>query len=279
MQKNFLRNAIRLIARSITFPFRFLLELSKVALLCLTVALLALNVASVTSSAVFSAASSLVSWVPGLVSVKARHREKIASLRSRADRLEVDLKRERQSREAAEQMVKASKRRLRSGLLARQGRRLLRKQITNETKDRVFARIKRQAARNSDSVIGEAIPFLGVTVIAASIAYDIKDSCDTARELSGLFAAVETDGDQTRARKQAEDAFECTSLIPNRDDLPTAKGIWEKVKASPGAAWKASQGYYANLPEWSDVSSGFSSRMQWAWDWAGQLVDFGAATE
>lgn len=127
------------------------------------------------------------------------------------------------------------------------------RKISREIAGSVTARTKRQALRNSASVFGESIPFLGVAVIAGALALEIKDSCDTAKDISAMAAAVETDGDPETARRKAEEAFDCKELIGEAIEVPSKEEIWRRMRESPQVAWDSASSAIDSLKgiDWS----------------------------
>lgn len=110
-------------------------------------------------------------------------------------------------------------------------------EITRQTAAKVTARVQKGAARNMASVAGEAIPVVGIAVIAGALAYDVADACETARDIEGLEAALLADKDPELALVAARDAFDCRSIIPNYDDLPKSEEIYATMRVAPQQAW------------------------------------------
>lgn len=128
---------------------------------------------------------------------------------------------------------------------ATRSRQNVRRDIGRQTSQRVTRRLQRSTARSIASAAGEAIPFIGVGVIVGAVALEVKDACDTARDMAGLEAALIADGDPELAKEAAENAFDCTAMIreglPGYDDLPTREAIWDTVRASPRQAWETAR--------------------------------------
>jgi hypothetical protein len=123
--------------------------------------------------------------------------------------------------------------------------------IGQETAEKVTRRVQRGAARNITSVVGEAIPFVGIAILASALALEVQDACDTAADMAGLAAALAAEGDAETARQAAIDSFDCKAMIreqiPDYETLPTREEIWARVKASPDAARDISVRYYDTL--------------------------------
>lgn len=138
------------------------------------------------------------------------------------------------------------------------GLRAARRDAVRTTTRRVTTRMQRSAARSSASVFAEAIPMVGIGVIAAALALEIRDACDTARDmhvLEGLLADPEADAAALGA------AFACSDLIPQVDDLPDGKAILEGMRASPSRAWDASRDWFDTLPHFPTPD--LSAYRQW----------------
>lgn len=127
---------------------------------------------------------------------------------------------------------------LRKGKIVKyRGRERLLSEAVEDTATRVSKRTAAGAARNAGSVAAEAIPFVGVAVIVGVTAWDLKDSCDTIRDLHELELAFNpglgADPDATEV---------CGMTVPTKED------IWQTVKSSPGKAWSAASAHVPDLP-------------------------------
>ncbi|MDU9002795.1 hypothetical protein [Sedimentitalea todarodis] len=140
-------------------------------------------------------------------------------------------------------------------------RRKAAQKIGRETTKRVSRRVQRGAVRNISSVAGEAIPVVGVAVIAGALSLEVKDACDTAADMAGLEAALAAEADHETARQLATDAFDCTAMIreqlPDFEELPSGEELLRIVTTTPQAAWDAAAEYYDGLvaPDWSTRAS------------------------
>lgn len=120
-----------------------------------------------------------------------------------------------------------------------------RRDAVRRTTRQVTRRMQRSAARSSASVFAEAIPVVGVGVIAAALSLEIRDACDTARDMHVLEGMV-ANPDADPALLAAE--FTCAELIPQSVDLPDGAAIWQRMRTSPGQAWDASRAWFDRLP-------------------------------
>jgi hypothetical protein len=125
------------------------------------------------------------------------------------------------------------------------------------TTEKVKRRVQRGAARNIASVAGEAVPVVGVAVIAGALALEVKDACDTARDMAALEAGLLTDGDPDTASTKAAEQFDCAAMIradlPGYEGLPTTEEIWQKVLSAPAAGYADARAFGVELAEldWS----------------------------
>lgn len=120
--------------------------------------------------------------------------------------------------------------------------------VVRKTSKRVSSRMARGAARNVSTAFGEAIPLVGVAVIAGGLALEVQDACDTARDMAGLEGAIANPDDPETGQKQAMEAFNCSELIPEAEDLPTKEEIWTGMMAAPADAWAYASDYVNDLP-------------------------------
>ncbi len=123
------------------------------------------------------------------------------------------------------------------------------REVVRKTTKRVSSRLARGAARNVTTSFGEAIPLLGVAVIAGGLALEVQDACETARDMAGLEGALANPDDPEAGQKQFMEEFTCTELIPEAEDLPSKEDIWTGMMEAPGNAWTYASSYVNDLPE------------------------------
>ena len=109
----------------------------------------------------------------------------------------------------------------------------------------IRARTARVAAVNVGSVFGESIPFWGAAVVVGVTGYELKNSCDTMRDLDTL---------ETRLLGQEKDDAAAVEVCGTQ--VPSTEEIWQAIKSSPRAAWDGTKStlhdvseYEFNLPE------------------------------
>ena len=154
------------------------------------------------------------------------------------------------------------------------------RKISRETSKKVTRRVQRGAARNISSVAGEAIPIVGVAVIAGALTLEVKDACDTAADMAGLEAAFDAEGDPEAARAEAIATFDCLAMIreelPQYDDMPSKDEIWASMKAAPSDAYQAAMDAGISLAEYDwagGVSSTFETTKGMVSGWFGGTTD------
>ena len=112
-------------------------------------------------------------------------------------------------------------------------------EAVTDTSGRIARRTAVAATRNSSSVVAEAIPYLGIAAMLAVTAYDLKDSCDTIKDLHELDVAIDPN------KEFGEDeAVICGLSVPTTDE------VWESVKNGSVDAWRNAAEYLPALPEY-----------------------------
>jgi hypothetical protein len=59
--------------------------------------------------------------------------------------------------------------------------------------ERIVKRVARNSAVNLASVAGEAVPYLGVALVVSVTAMDLKDGCDTARDVNEMLNILDAE--------------------------------------------------------------------------------------
>lgn len=111
-------------------------------------------------------------------------------------------------------------------------------EVVQSTSKRIAKRTAAGATRNIAATFGEAVPTFGVAVIVSATAWELKDACETMKDVHDVEVAL----DPTAANDDA--ATEVCGL-----EVPSAEIIWAKVKASPGEAWEMAKSLVPDLPE------------------------------
>ncbi|MEZ0468925.1 hypothetical protein [Phaeobacter sp. SYSU ZJ3003] len=214
----------------------------KLKTLVLTIALagsLTLNVASVAFSSVAMLVSGAYEAVTGAASVVGRKDRRMASLSD--DLARKDAKLNELTDEVAS--LRGAK------TVPYRGQKRALSEAVEDTATRVSRRTVTGAARNAGSVVAEAIPFAGIVAIIGVTAWDLKDSCDTMKDLHELEKAFNPEA----AAGQEQDEV-CGLAVPTKDE------IWASVKSSPGEAWKAATSYVPDLPKLT------TPQIDWPWN-------------
>lgn len=210
--------------RAIRLIWRTLGGLWSVLMILLMAGSLALNIAMAVVPAVALAVGSAVEAVTGVRSVASRNAARTASLEGRAVKAEARAAAEAAEARAARQVTYRGARRTAAEAVA-------------DTSDRLARRAARGAGRSLASTAGEAIPVVGIGVIAAATAWELHDSCEMMKEVRALDVALNPD------RAIPPEATEVCGM-----KAPTRAEIWSAVAASPGAAWDEARSLYGDLP-------------------------------
>lgn len=126
----------------------------------------------------------------------------------------------------------------RTGSVVYRGQRRLLTEAITDTNERIARRTAVAASRNASSVVAEAIPYLGIAAMLGVTAYDLKDSCDTIKDLHALDVAIDPEKEIS-----AEDTEVCGLRVPTKDE------VWSDVKGQSVEAWDAAGRYVPDLPE------------------------------
>ncbi|MRX49757.1 hypothetical protein GI374_04685 [Paracoccus sp. S-4012] len=220
-----------------------------VLMMLIMAASLALNVAMAVSPVIAAAVGGAVQAVSGVRSLASRNADNVARLETRAVQAE---------RRAAAASAEAADARAARKVTYR-GARATAAEAVADTSDRLARRTATATARNVGSVFGEALPVVGIGVIAAATAWELHDACEMMKDMRELDVAMNPD----RALPPEATAV-CGMQAPSRTE------IWNAVASSPGSAWEGAQGFYDELPELS--LGGFFERtigmFRATYDWA-----------
>ena len=204
------------------------MKLRTIVLVVMLVGSLSVNVASVAFSSVAMLVSGAYEAVTGVASVVGAKDRRLASLSDDLARKEAKIA--GLSDEVAS--LRAAKK------VPYRGQRRLLSEAVEDTATRVSRRTVSGAARNAGSVVAEAIPFAGIAVLLGVTAWDLKDSCDTMKDLHELEKAFNPGATSTPETEKV-----CGLKVPTKDE------VWEVVKSSPRNAWLTAKGYLPDLPE------------------------------
>lgn len=224
---------------------------------------LALNVAMAVSPLVAATVGGAVQAVSGVRSLASRNAARTAALETRAAQAErraaaalAEARAERTARQAA--LAEVAEARAARQVTYRGARRTAAEAVA-DTSDRLARRSAAAAARNIGSTFGEALPVVGIGVIAAATAWELHDACEMMKEMRALDVALNPE----RAVPPEANAV-CGMRGPSRAE------IWAAIADSPGAAWERAQGFYAELPElslgrfWQASMGMFHATYDWA---------------
>ena len=135
-----------------------------------------------------------------------------------------------------------------SDIVDYRGARITLANAVTDTNGRIARRTVAAAARNSSSIVAQSIPYLGIAVVLGITAYDLKDSCDTTRDLHALDVAIDPSKEFG-----ADETAVCGLRVPTKDE------VWEDVKSGSFDAWQDAGQYLPALPEyelpsWRDLA-------------------------
>lgn len=195
------------------------------------------------SQAVFGVVSAFVEAVTGGRSVRNDLARNLEAERARTASVTRDLDAERaRSADLNGKLRTAStdrdrlRRELTSDVVVYRGEKKLVREAVADTSRRISSRVAGSALRNAGSAAGEALPFVGVGVIAAATAYELYEACEMIKEMHQLDVAFNPD-----------------HAIAEREvcgmRAPTSAELWESVTSGPAIVWGEVKTYYGDLPD------------------------------
>lgn len=261
---------IRALWRALRWTLAALGGIWSVLMMLLMAGSLALSVAMAVVPAVFAAVSGAVESVTGIRSLYSRQVAREAGLTgdlARAERRAAAEAAERRAisgradnlaRELADSRAAATRlaRQSADSTVTYRGQRMAARAAVKDTAARVSRRTAFAATRNVGSMAGEALPVIGIGVIAAATAWEMHDACQMMGEMRALDAAFNPEN-------PISDDEVCGMKVPARAEL------WAMVKASPAIVWDRTRAMYAGLPELS-LTGAYDRALTWlggTWDW------------
>ena len=145
-----------------------------------------------------------------------------------------DLALERVSKRAINQRFRD----LTMGLVPFKGKKVALSAAVNETADTIGKRSLKSAKNNIASMPGEALPWLGASVIVGVTALELYDLCATIKDMKELKRAFNPSATTTD-----EELTVCSIEVPSKEDILSA------VKNSPSAAWEKAKNVTPTLEE------------------------------
>jgi hypothetical protein len=95
-------------------------------------------------------------------------------------------------------------------------KKLIRSNATTLTK-RIRKRTAKGIARNITASFGEAVPYIGISVVVSSIAWDLKDACDDMKDMDELLTIFNSSSDDETKKV-------CGMKAPNTEELKNSFG-------------------------------------------------------
>jgi hypothetical protein len=125
----------------------------------------------------------------------------------------------------------ASKVHPKDALVDFKGKRVRVADAVNSTTNSIKKRAVKTASRSVSSMAVEAIPYAGITAIVGVTAWELKDLCDTAKDMEALNQALNPDA----ALPDTQSSI-CSMAIPNKEELlhkadNASEALTNKVKA------------------------------------------------
>ena len=195
------------------------------AMVLVLVASLAANGALFVGGVLNNVIDEAIESVTGLATATSKQR-KLADDLKRKNRQLVDRNRSLQHR-----MTKV---RRESGRL--KGRMARLRTVTNVAVKRTVARSANAAVRVVATAPGKAVPYVGTAVVVGAAALEIKDLCDTIRDMKAIQREIDP------SESHSEDERKICGM-----DTPTQEEILNQIKTVPLDAWQRSQAFLTDL--------------------------------
>lgn len=136
------------------------------------------------------------------------------------------------------------------GLVEFRGSRMALRDAVASVADGVSDRAAKSAARETASMAGEALPYVGTAVIVGVTALEISDLCLTLKDMNELKRLWNPE-----LQPSEDEQTVCSIRIPTREEL------WSATLSAPGAAWEFSKEAVPTVeelreiefPSWRDV--------------------------
>jgi len=100
------------------------------------------------------------------------------------------------------------------------------KKVVQETYERISKRVALDASRNIASLPAEAVPYLGISVIATITAWELYDACETMKDLHELNSALNPLSTVQNYQRV------CSIKVPSSDEIS------QKIKYTTSETWE-----------------------------------------
>lgn len=214
---------------------------------------LSLNIAMFVGGTVYSAASSTFGALTGIRTVATRHTEEVADLGSRL------VNERKASKMLRKQVARVSQNLISERRVTKKlrGKTLPLRKAINSTSKRISKRALLSSKRKIASMAGKAIPAAGTAIVVAMTIAELKDLCDTLKDMAKLKKAFDLN-----LQTNTEDTIVCAVRIPTKEE------VWATAKASPSKAWAAAKKV---TPTLEDIKDYQFPEVDWTGAWNSTL--------
>lgn len=201
------------------YMWRILKAAKTIIIILLLLLSISFNIAQFTGGLLSTVASTAFQTVTGKKTLAAKNTQALAEVNKQ---LEAEKKANRKLRK---QVANPNTR-----IVKYKGKKMALSEAVETTSDRMSRRAKKTAAREVASMGGEALPWVGAAVIVSATALEIKDLCDTLKDMRDLKTAFDP-----KSKPNPEETTVCTMQVPSKEDLVAS------IKNSPQASWNAAK--------------------------------------
>ena len=123
--------------------------------------------------------------------------------------------------------------------------------VINDTTIRIFRRTAARATRDVGSLAAQSIPYIGIAALVGATAWDLKDSCDTVKDIQELKKAFKL--------KLDDESKICGLKVPSTAEVLNKASVFSKE------TWDGAKEFIPDLPDLPDISPILDKSKGW-WD-------------
>ncbi len=111
--------------------------------------------------------------------------------------------------------------------------------VIDDTTIRIFRRTAVRATRDVGSLAAQSIPYIGIAALVGATVWDLKDSCDTVKDIQELKKAF---------KLKLDDESKICSL-----EVPSTAEVLNKASVFSKETWDAGKEFIPDLPDLPDL--------------------------
>ena len=123
--------------------------------------------------------------------------------------------------------------------------------VIDDATIRIFRRTATRATRDVGSLAAQSIPYIGIAALVGATVWDLKDSCDTVKDIQELKKAF---------KLKLDDENKVCGL-----EVPSVTEVWKKASEASKETWDATKEFIPDLPDWEKTKKWLNPK-EWL-DW------------